>query len=127
MKAILAVNNLGFIGFRNGLPWNCGADLKHFKRMTMGCNLVVGYNTSEGLPLLGGRKVFVFGRDSFSYDEIDFCIGGKATYERLCHFFTELHISHINDNTIGDVVAPNLMNLNLGCKVFNYYFDVDIK
>ena len=31
LKAILAVNNLGFIGLNYGLPWTCKEDFKHFK------------------------------------------------------------------------------------------------
>lgn len=58
--------------------------------------------------------------------KIDWCIGGKYTYERFCSVFTELHISHINDNTIGDVVVPNFALLNKDCKIYNYYFDTDL-
>jgi hypothetical protein len=54
--------------------------------------------------------------------DIDWCIGGKRTYEKYCHLFTELHISHINDNSIGNVTFPDLSNLNKTCKIFNYNF-----
>jgi len=36
--------------------------------------------------------------------------------------FTELHISHIDNNDIGDVTFPNLSNLNPDCKIYNYNF-----
>jgi dihydrofolate reductase len=39
MKATVAVNNLGFIGLNNTLPWKCKEDLIHFKNMTMGATL----------------------------------------------------------------------------------------
>ena len=54
--------------------------------------------------------------------DIDWCIGGKKTYEKYCHLFTELHISHINDNQIGEIMFPDFKNLNPNCKIFNYYF-----
>ena len=126
MKAILAKNNLCYIGLNSGLPWRSRADFKHFKAMTADSRLLVGYNTFQKLPPLKGREIILLGRDTFAYDDIDWCIGGKATYERLAPLFTELHISHINDNTIGDTMFPDLRFLNPDCKIFNYYFEVDV-
>ena len=34
----------------------------------------------------------------------------------------ELHISHIDNDDIGDVTFPDLTNLNPECKIFNYTF-----
>lgn len=140
MKAIIGVNNLGFIGLKDGLPWRSKADFKHFKEMTMGGTLMVGSTTAATLPPLKGRNVVVINRftpfqqredgfwvmdNDFGLVKVDWCIGGKFTYERFCSVFTELHISHINDNTIGDVGFPQFNSLNRDCKIFNYYFDVD--
>ena len=125
MKAIVAVNNLGFIGKGNTLLWKNTKDLSHFKKMTLGSKLLVGYNTYSGLPKLPNRSVIVVDRMEYSeahYYECDWCIGGKATYERFCNLFTELHISHIDDNSIGDVTFPDLTKLNPECKIFNYNF-----
>ena len=120
MKAILAVNNLGFIGLNDGLPWpKCKEDFKLFKSLTMGCSVLVGYRTMKTLPPLKDRVVYMDFRDSVS-ESIDWCIGGKKTYEKYCHLFT-----HINDNTIGDTTFPDLSNLNPNCKIFNYHFDVE--
>jgi dihydrofolate reductase len=128
MKAIVAVNNLGYIGKDNILLWNCSDDLKHFKNLTTGAKLLVGYNTSLTLPRLKNREIFIDERGVFSFniDEIDWCIGGKKTYEKVCHLFTELHISHINDDKIGDTTFPDLKNLNPDCKIFNYYFEPNL-
>lgn len=131
MKGIIAVNNLGFIGLNDGLPWHSKADFRHFKEKTSQgegegeSTLLAGFRTFQTLPPLKGRKVLLLGRDMFPVEHIDWCIGGKATYERLCPLFTELHISHINDNTIGDTLFPNLKYLNPECKIFNYYFEID--
>lgn len=122
MKAIVAVNNLGFIGLNNKLLWKSKEDLKHFKNLTLDCKLLVGYNTFNDLPPLKNRVVVVDERNEL-ITTVDWCIGGKKTYEKYCHLFTELHISHINDNQIGDVVFPDLRNLNPNCVVTNYYFD----
>jgi len=121
MKAIIAVNNLGFIGIGNKMLWNCPEDFKHFKENTMGCSLLVGYNTSLELPTLKGREVIIDIREEFNF-EVDWCIGGKKTYEKYSPFFTELHISHIDNNDIGNVVFPDFTKLNPDCKIFNYHF-----
>lgn len=128
MKAIIAVNNLGFIGLSGGLPWSCKEDLMHFKKMTMGSVLLSGYNTYKTLPPLKDRivKVWDISRLPTHYvREVDWCIGGKKTYEYFSPYFTELHISHINDNTIGDTTFPDLSWMNNKCKIYNYSFNVD--
>lgn len=125
MKAIVAVNNLGFIGLGDKLLWHNKEDLKHFKKMTDGSTLLVGYRTAQSLPPLRNRTLITFDRREHSsthYYDSDWCIGGKKTYERFCDAFTELHISHIDNNDIGDVTFPNLSKLNPDCKIFNYYF-----
>lgn len=84
----------------------------------------MGYNTSKTLHKLTGRIVIEDKKGQMvnSTRENMWCIGGKKTYEKYCHLFDELHISHIIDNTIGDTTFPNLSNLNKDCKIFNYYF-----
>ena len=125
MKAIVAVNNLGFIGLDDKLLWHNKEDLKHFKNMTYGCTLLVGYRTAMALPPLNNRELIIFDKREHSpthYYDCEWCIGGKKTYEKFCDSFTELHISHINNNDIGNVTFPNLRRLNTKCKIFNYYF-----
>ena len=132
MKAIIACNNLGFIGKGNGMLWRSKEDFKHFKALTTEegkePNLLVGYNTATELPPLKGRNVIVDYRERYFFredSEIDWCIGGKKTYQKYCSRFTELHISHINDNSIGDVTFPDLSDLSPDCKIFNYFFEVN--
>ena len=122
MKAIIAVNNLGFIGIGNKLLWKSTDDLKHFKSLTLNQTLLVGYRTFTGLPPLKNRTLIVDERENIITD-VDWCIGGKKTYEKYCHLFTEIHISHIDNDDIGDVTFPDLSNLNPECKVFNYRFE----
>lgn len=126
MKAIIAINNKGHIGLKGTLPWRCSADLAHFKKETMGGKLLVGYRTAQSLPKLPGRELMVFDRDSdVDYTIADWCIGGKATYEQFCHLFTELHVSIIDDDTIGDVMGPDLRKMNPDCIIFEYHFKKD--
>jgi len=124
MKGIIAVNRKGWIGKNGKLPWHSSEDLQHFKSLTMGCKLLVGYNTASSLPALRGRELFICDRNMphIDYSHIDWCIGGKRTYEKFCHMFTELHISHIDNDEEGDVSYPELRGLRPECKVIHYYF-----
>ena len=127
MKAIIAINNLGWIGKDGKLPWKCSEDLKHFKKLTTGCTLLVGYKTSLNLPPLSDREIVVYDRNRpiEDYLHIDWCIGGKSIYELFCPYFTELHASLINDETVGDVYKPDFDNLPDDCWVNLYHFDND--
>lgn len=143
MKAIIAVNNLGFIGIGIGMLWKSRDDFKHFKFMTTQKSelgneipkLLVGKTTSDGMPLLKDREIIIVSslhETNSSYHSlenaltknIDWVIGGKSIYEQTCHLWTELHISHIDDNSIGDVVLPDLKNINKKCVVYNYNFGI---
>lgn len=128
MRAILAINNKGYIGLKGGLPWRCSKDLEHFKKETMGGKLLVGHRTAKHLPKLPGRELMVFDKNetTIDYTSADWCIGGKSTYEKFCHLFTELHVSIINDDTIGDVMGPDLRRLNPDCVIFEYHFEKDV-
>lgn len=121
MRAIIAVNNLGYIGLNNELLWKSQQDMSHFVKMTLNQRLLVGYNTSLNLPKLKNREVIIDERDD-EITNVDWCIGGKKTYEKYAKYFTELHISHIDNNDIGDIMFPDLKDLNKDCKIFNYYF-----
>ena len=128
MKAIIAVNKLGYIGKEEKLPWKCKKDLNHFKKMTMNCKLLVGRKTFETLPPLKGREIIVVGKGYYTLEEAlqknpDWIIGGKKIYESTIHLCDELHISEINDETIGDTKMPEIKNF-FGKKIF-YKFDID--
>jgi len=61
LSLIVAVSSNGVIGRDGGLPWHLPADLKHFKRTTMGHHLVIGRRTWQevGKPLPGRTMVVV--------------------------------------------------------------------
>jgi dihydrofolate reductase len=120
MKAIIAVNNKKYIGLNNKLLWYSKDDLRHFKKLTEGQTLLVGHNTFSELPPLKNRTVIVDQRNNLL--NADWCIGGKKTYEKYCHLFTELHISIIDNDDIGDTEYPELKNLNPDCNIFTYHF-----
>jgi dihydrofolate reductase len=122
MKAIIAVNKNNWIGIGNRMLWHCPDDLIHFKKLTQGSTCLVGYRTYTGLPALPNRKLVV--DTPYEVNLVpDWCIGGKKTYEKYAPHFTELHISHINNDSIGDVAYPVLSELNPECQIFHYYFE----
>ena len=145
MIGIIAVNNKGYIGKDNKLMWHSSEDLKHFKAMSKDKVMLVGHNTYQELPgVVKKRMIIVDGRGEpfentlrLNDDIIPvldgqprnakhvICIGGKKTYEKYCHLFTELHISHINDDQVGDVKTPDWENLNPECIVYHYNFEVN--
>lgn len=137
MIGIIAVNNIGYIGKNNKLLWECSEDLKHFKKITTDKKLICGYNTFKTLPnVVKNRTTVILDPrdelfdDIYNLSEFDqsniICIGGKKTYEKYCKYFSELHISRINDNKIGDCRYPDFTELNINCKIFNYYFEPNI-
>lgn len=62
MKAIIACDARGGIGYKNKLPWtNIQGDLPRFRKLTRGKVIVMGRSTWESLPIkpLTGRLNFV--------------------------------------------------------------------
>lgn len=87
--------------------------------------LLCGFRTLQTLPPLKGRRVYCDkrGADLHPYLHLfDWCIGGRATYEKYAPYFEELHISLINDETKGDVICPTFEQLKPDCKIFQYHF-----
>ncbi len=61
---VIARASNGVIGRDGGLPWHIPADLKRFKRLTMGSAMVMGRRTFDSLPgLLLGRRHIVLTRN----------------------------------------------------------------
>jgi dihydrofolate reductase len=125
-KAIVAVAEDGVIGRGGDLPWRLSADLKWFKKITLGHTIIMGRKTWESLPgALPGRQNWVLSRTAEpqegmsvfrSMDEVKqaliptqtlFIIGGGEIYSMalpLCH---ELYISEVRQKVPdGDAFFP---------------------
>ena len=102
ISAILAIGNDNEIGLNGSLPWKSKEDLKHFKSITTGHCVIMGYNTyqSIGKPLpnrtnivvsrtinkLNGCYVFNSIEDGIEFAEQTketelFIIGGASVYK----------------------------------------------
>ena len=68
LSLIAAMSENGVIGKDNAMPWHISADLKNFRRLTMGKPVIMGRRTFEsiGKPL-PGRPNLVMSRDA-NYD-----------------------------------------------------------
>jgi len=125
-KAIVAVADDGVIGRGGDLPWRLSADLKWFKKITLGHTILMGRKTWDSLPgALPGRQNWVLSRTAEpqegmsvfrSIDEVKqaliptqtlFIIGGGEIYSMalpLCH---ELYISEVRQKVPdGDAFFP---------------------
>jgi len=124
MKIIVSINNLNYIGKDNKMLWYSKDDLEHFKKLTMGCKLLVGRKTYENLPKLKGRELIIVGGGHNTLEDglskkPDWVIGGALIYLQTAHLCDEMHISHIDNNLMGDTLFPNI---DFKGKTFNYYF-----
>lgn len=117
------------IGYKGDLLWHIPADLKHFKKLTMGAPVVMGRNTWESLPrrpLPGRRNIVVSRSEGYSADGAEvfrsldealqsaaetaaghpdgpkdvFVIGGASLYEAALPLADVLELTEI------DAVAP---------------------
>lgn len=61
LSLIVAMDRNNAIGRAGGMPWHLPADLKHFKRVTLGKPLIMGRRTHEsiGRALPGRRNIVV--------------------------------------------------------------------
>ena len=50
LHLIFAKASNGVIGHNNALPWHLPEDLAHFKRVTLGCPVIMGRKTWDSLP-----------------------------------------------------------------------------
>jgi len=120
MKLIAAVSESGIIGIKdtNNLPWSIPADLAHFKRLTMGQTVVMGYGTFESMwckPLANRYNViltttkflapentiFINSIESIieNYNE-SWLIGGASMYQQLINNCDELHLTIVPEKFV---------------------------
>ena len=64
LSLIVAMDESGGIGHHGRLPWRLAADLKRFKRITMGHAIIMGRKTYESIgKALPGREMIVVSRN----------------------------------------------------------------
>jgi dihydrofolate reductase len=120
------------IGQDNQLPWHLPADLKHFKRLTMGKPVLMGRRTfdSIGRPLPGRTNIIITADTGFrahqvcivvhsikeafeaaaeaagSSDEI-MVIGGASLYEQILPLADRIYLTLIHHRFDGKALFPH--------------------
>ena len=111
------------IGLNNSLPWHLSDDLKRFKEITTGHQIVMGRKTYEsiGRPLpnrdnfvltrnaklqIDGINVIKSLNDIPSSDKKTFIIGGGEIYAQLINSCDELLVTKIHCEIDGDAYFP---------------------
>ena len=132
MNLIVAVSENGVIGKDNQLPWRQKEDLRRFKKITLGSNIVMGRKTFESLPVpLTGRVNIVLTRDEsyepscegFGPDDVapiacndfqevyfwnqvfkekTFVIGGAQVYEQALPLVDRIYLTKVHTELEGD-------------------------
>lgn len=116
----------GVIGRDGTLPWRISADLKRFKRLTMGSVMIMGRRTFDSLPgLLPGRRHVVLTRNQdwsasgaeivHSVDEaLDLAgsdpvsiIGGAEIFELFMPLADRLELTDVLEDIPGDTFMPD--------------------
>ena len=116
----------GVIGREGTLPWRIPADLKRFKRLTMGSAMVMGRRTFDSLPgLLPGRRHVVLTRDrswsapgaevahsvgealDLAGDEPVSVIGGAEIFELFLPYADRLELTEVLEDVAGDTFMPD--------------------
>lgn len=73
LTAIAAMDQNNVIGANGGIPWHLPADLRWFKRQTLGKPVLMGRKTREaiGEALPGRRNLVMTRRDDLRFDDVE--------------------------------------------------------
>lgn len=132
ISIIAAVAENNCIGIKNDLPWDIPEDLKHFKQVTQGKPVLMGYNTylsivsRIGKPLPNRTNVVV-SRENIQipfenviiysdlqkalndYKDKDvFVIGGASIYKQTIDVADKLYITKVHKTVDGDAFFPEI-------------------
>lgn len=128
LSLIVAMDRNGLIGRDNGLPWRLPADLKFFKKTTLGKPVIMGRKTFEsiGKPLPGRLNIVVTRNPDYSAPgctvvasfeqalraagpvEEAVVIGGAALYERALADADRIYLTEVQAVLEGDTWFPQL-------------------
>lgn len=116
ISIIAAIGQNSELGKNNDLIWKLPGDLKFFKNITMGKDIVMGSNTFYSLPkLLPGRKHIVLTTKNINNIDITvvhskeellkylkeikrevMIIGGASIYAQMLEYADKMYLTHID-------------------------------
>lgn len=126
LSLIVAMATNRVIGRDGDLPWHLSADLRRFKKITMGHHLIMGRKTYEsiGRPLPGRTSIVITRQPNYEADEVlvahdfpaaiematsddeIFVVGGAEIYRIAIHSVDRIYFTSVHADVRGDVLFP---------------------
>ncbi len=128
LSLIVAMARNRVIGHQGGMPWRLPADLRRFRRLTMGKPVIMGRRTHQsiGRPLPGRHNIVVTRRPEWqppgcsvagslaaalelaaAADEV-MVIGGGVLYRSALPQAGRIYLTEVHTEPAGDVLFPAL-------------------
>lgn len=115
INLVAAIDANNGIGFNNKLPWHLPADLKHFKSLTQGKIVIMGYKTFESigkelpnrLNIILSQRLLPEKFSSMTFNSLEdfinenqhlsevYIIGGGSIFQQSIKHAQRLYITHI--------------------------------
>jgi dihydrofolate reductase len=128
ISLIVAMATNRIIGINKQMPWHLSADLKKFKKTTIGSPILMGRKTHESIgKALPGRKNLVISRNSsyqaegcYVFNDIQqairhckntqelFVIGGASFYKSMLPHADFIYLTEIHQAFTGDTSFPEI-------------------
>lgn len=134
LNLIYAKSANGVIGRHGGLPWHLPEDMAHFRKLTMGCVVIMGRKTWDSLarPLPGRTNIVIsthllepvlhsgvyrvcstteaiqLARKLSGDGQPAWVIGGAQIYAQTLPYADGVFVTEIRESFEGDVYAPEL-------------------
>lgn len=124
---IASVAENGVIGRKGKMPWHIPADMKRFRRLTMGKPVIMGRKTFESVGRLGGRtNIVISRRKNFAPANVvvarslkealrrckgfdtAYVIGGGEVYKQFLPYVKRMEITHVHRKIAGDTYFPRI-------------------
>ena len=125
LTIIAAASTNNVIGLDNKLIWNIPKDLKRFKELTQGHNVIMGRKTFESLPnpLPNRVNIVVTRNQQYTVEDVNitssiekglalaeenesevcWIIGGANVYEQCRELVDEVHVTMVETNDSGEI------------------------
>lgn len=128
LAMIVAASENNVIGVDGDLPWHLSADLKRFKKLTMGHHMIMGRKTFDSIGrLLPGRTTVIVTRQAdyqfegakiahsveqavelAKEDPCPFIVGGAQIYSAAMPLVDRLFLTRVHSEIEGDTFLPEV-------------------
>ena len=146
ISLIVAMANNRVIGLNNKMPWHLSADLKKFKKITMGSPIIMGRKTFESLKKALPNRTNIIITRSKNYnaencivvnslhkallaakdDSKPYILGGAQIYKQAIKFADRLDITFVHHEFEADAFFPEI-DLNIWKEISRQDFKADTK